>query len=120
MRMTILVLSITFSLLLAAAGSGSPLTGKRGKAERIDGESSINLKGKFRGGERACVIVMGDHKPPVDLAVYVYDEKDRLVAEDKAGGEYVAVIWYPPRDAVYRVKIHNPGKDYNQCYISLK
>jgi hypothetical protein len=108
-------------MLLASAGTGSPLTGKRSLGtKRIEGFSFLIFKEKFRGGERACVIVKGDHKPVVDLGVYIYDEKDRLVAEDKGGGEYVAAIWYPPRDAVYKVKIHNTGTDFNDCYISLK
>ena len=47
--------------------------------------------------------------------MHIYDDKDGLVAEDKGGGEYVAVIWYP-----HAMQIHNPGVHHNVCYISLK
>jgi hypothetical protein len=119
-RVFTVVLAMLLSGLLVSLGNGSPLTGKRAIGKRIDADSNFILREKFRGGERACLIVKGDHKPIVNLGVYIYDAKDRLVAEDHAGGDYVAVIWYPPRDSVYKIKVHNPGKEYNECYISFK
>ncbi len=121
MKRSIVFLAIILPLLLVALGTGSPLSGKRNLGrKRIEGDSNLIIREKFRGGERACVMVKGDHNPVVDLGVYVYDEKDQLVAQDEAGGEYVAAIWYPPRDAVYKIRIHNTGERYNACYISLK
>jgi|SRR5262245_4043474 len=120
MKRSIVFLVMLLSGLLVGIGDGSPLTGKRAFAERIPGADSHIFREKFRGGQRACVIVRGDHKPVVNLALSVYDAKDELVAEDRGGGDYVAVIWYPPRDALYKIKVHNPGIEYNDCYISLK
>jgi len=120
MKRTIVVLVVLLSGLLVAVGHGSPLTGKRAFEERIGGQDNFILREKFRGGQRACVIVRGDHEPIVNLVLSVYDAKDQLVAEDRGGGDYVAVIWYPPRDALYKIKVHNPGVDHNVCYISLK
>jgi hypothetical protein len=119
-RVTFLLAGV-LPLLLVALSSSSPLTGKRNLGvKRIEGTDFITFKEKFRGGERACILVKGDHNPVVDLAVAVYDENDRLVVKDDAGGEYVAAIWYPPRDAVYKIKILNSGTQHNMCYVSLK
>ena len=121
MKRTVFLLACLLLFLWTALGSSSPLTGKRNLGrKKIEGSDFIFFKEKFRGGERACVLVKGDHDPVVDLSVAVYDEKDRLVVQDNAGGEYVAAIWYPPRDAVYKVKIINSGAQHNMCYISLK
>ena len=78
------------------------------------------LQEKFRGGQRACVIVEGDHKPVVDLEIVVYDVKNRMVAHDKGDGDIIAAIWYPPRDAEYKIEIRNPGQDYNAVYVVVK
>jgi hypothetical protein len=110
-------------LMIAAATSGntSPVDGKQalGRA-RIEAADHLVFEKEFRGGERACVIVKGDHEPVVDLSLSVYDAKGVLVARDAGAGDYVAVIWYPPRDARFRIEIVNPGTQFNQCYISLK
>lgn len=121
MKRIVLFLAVGSALCFATLGSSSPLTGKRNLGvKRIEGTDFITFKEKFRGGERACILVKGDHNPVVDLGVAVYDEKDRLVVKDEGGGEYVAAIWYPPRDAVYKIKIVNSGTQHNMCYISMK
>ncbi len=108
-------------LLVPGSGTGSPLKGKHSLGrQRIPERGRVRFEGEFRAGERACVIVKGDHDPVVDLGLYVYDEKGELVTKDENGGDFVAVIWYPPRDAKYRVEIANPGQTFNDCYISLK
>jgi hypothetical protein len=121
--MTRFMLLLVVGLMLAIPGSGggSPLDGKHSlDPQRIPKGARLRFEKEFRGGERACVIVKGDHKPVVDLSVSVYDQKGNLIAKDDAGGDFVTAIWYPPRDAIYRIDIVNPGADYNDCYISLK
>jgi hypothetical protein len=122
--MTRIILFLVVGLLLAVPGpgGGSPVQGKHsfGEPQRIPKGARVRFEKEFRGGERACVIVRGDHKPVVDLSVAIYDQNGNLIAKDDAGGDFVAAIWYPPRDATYRVDIVNPGAEYNDCYISLK
>jgi hypothetical protein len=118
----ILLLAVCASVLaIPGPGAGSPVEGKLSLGrQRIPERARARIDKEFRGGERACVIVKGDHEPVVDLELSVYDDRGKLVAEDKAGGDFVAVIWYPPRDAVYRIEFFNPGAAYNDLYISLK
>ncbi len=112
--------SLALILSLPASGGSSPLKGKHAAKEKISEQSALPLEMEFKGGERACVIVRGDHRPVVDLRVTVYDAQGKVVAKDDRGGDIVTVIWYPPRDAVYRIEIVNPGEAYNVCYVSFK
>ena len=75
---------------------------------------------KFRGGERACVIVRGDHKPIVKLDVLIYDSQGAEVARDESDKDYVAVFWVPPRTGEYRVVVRNYGREYNEVYVVFK
>jgi hypothetical protein len=36
------------------------------------------------------------------------------------GRDFAAVMWYPPRQEMYRVAVHSYGKEYNECYIAIK
>jgi hypothetical protein len=77
----------------------------------------------FAAGRRACVVVVGDHDPVVDLEVKVYDSKGNLVAQDRGqdpARDYVAVMWYPPRQEQYRIMIHSYGAAYNKCSVAIK
>jgi len=121
MKRIALLAVVAVMLAIPGPGGGSPVQGKHSLGrQRVPERAKVQFKKEFRGGERACVIVTGDHDPIVDLGLYVYDQKGTLIAKDEAGGDFVAVMWYPPRDAVYRIEISNPGETYNACYISLK
>jgi hypothetical protein len=74
----------------------------------------------FKGGERACVIVMGDHNPIVDLVLEIRDAEEQVVAKYDRGGDIGAAIWYPPRDGRYSIHLYNPGKEYNEVYVVIK
>jgi hypothetical protein len=74
----------------------------------------------FRGGERACVIARGDHKPVVALDVTVYDKDGAEVAKDASSKDFVAVFWVPPRTAEYRIVVRNHGVEYNDVYVVFK
>src|SRR2546423_441406 len=63
-------------------------------------DSGWTVTKRFRGGERACVQAIGDHKEPTTLHITVVDANGTLVAEDKGRSpapDMAAVIWYPPR-----------------------
>lgn len=74
----------------------------------------------FRGGERACVIARGDHKPVVPLDVTVYDKDGVEVAKDASSKDFVAAFWTPPRTAEYRIVVRNHGLEYNDVYVVFK
>ncbi len=84
---------------------------------------------KFRAGQRACVILVGDHDPVVPMVVEIRDAGGKVVARDEPGkasakasekgNDVCAVIWYPPRDGYYSIAITNPAKDYNKCWLAI-
>jgi hypothetical protein len=130
MKFFLVPAGLVMALSFGSSGHGEPVRGSHVFERRLDGLSpgsggkqepgTAEFKEAFRGGRRACVIVKGDHRPVVDLAVFVYDANGRLVAKDEGRGDFVTAIWYPPRDATYRIVIQSPGKDYNDCYIVVK
>ncbi|HYT95066.1 MAG TPA: hypothetical protein VEL76_40490 [Gemmataceae bacterium] len=85
---------------------------------------------KFKGGQRACVVVMGDHRPIVPITLEIVDEAGKQVAfdapgkgidaSDAPGNDIAAVIWYPPRDGDYTIHIGSPGVEYNDCWIAIR
>src|SRR4051794_13867937 len=74
-----------------------------------------DLTRTFRGGERATVIIIGDHRPVVDLEVRVYEVKaggeGKLVTRDGGSGgrDIIGVSWVPTRTGPYRIVIRNPS-----------
>jgi len=70
----------------------------------------------YRGGERACVIVRGDHKPLVPLDVTVLDKNGAVVARDESEGDFLAVFWVPPRTTEYRIVVRNKGREEFQGF----
>jgi hypothetical protein len=102
-------------LLLATAGIGIGQTVR--DMRRIEAGRDYEVTHRFRGGERACVIMVGDHKPPSPMEVRVFDAKNKLVAVAKASIDTAAVIWYPPVTASYRVEVLNLGDEYNDMAI---
>ena len=120
MRWLFLALVVGGSLGAANLALSSPVDGSRSTHERVGEMSDRTLVERFRGGERACVIVRGDHKPVVNVEVHISDDKGRPITKDVGGGDLVAVTWYPPRDGNYTIRIVNHGKEYNECYVVLK
>lgn len=110
-------------VLFSASGDGAPVRGgfsvPRDKL-RIDPGEVFSFKETFRGGQRACILAEGDHRPVVDIKIQVFDANGKLVAEDADGGDYVAAIWYPPRDAEYRISVQHNGFEWNEIRLVLK
>src|SRR5690349_10098846 len=118
-------------LALVTLGHTAPVTGPEHLVgKRVGAQGSTEILREFAGGERACVIAIGDHKPVVPLKIVVLDEANRVVAQDEGtdtrigeqagNADYVAVIWYPPRRGTYRIVIQNAGVEYNDLYIAIK
>ena len=49
----------------------------------------------------------------------VYDEANNLIMEDR-GLDFAAAMWYPPREAKYKVVVKNYGVEYNDMYLVFK
>lgn len=124
-----------FALLgLVPVGVGSPVEGPSGASKRVPagtvGEGGkitepgiLEFSKVYAAGQRACVIVIGDHDPVVDVEIKVYDSKNNLIVQDRGQGpaqDFAAVMWYPPRQETYRVAVHSYGKEFNKCYIAIK
>ena len=120
-------------LALAPLGQGAPVNGTSWAYEKVtagtirDGVVSepgcLHFNKTYVAGQRACVVVIGDHDPIVDVEVKVYDAKSNLVAHDRGDGsarDFAAVMWYPPRQEAYRIEVCSFGKDYNKCSVAFK
>jgi hypothetical protein len=120
---SIFVLGPLLLLAAAAIGVGGPVTGVSFQKKEIDENPWIQTR-RFTGGERAAVLVRGSNHAGAGLHLTVHDANGKLVAEDKGKDppvpDMVAVFWYPPRDAEYRIEIRNLDSRANECYITVK
>jgi len=125
-------------LLTCAAASwvlAGPVPGPMTREQRVPARSGpedapkpgvVHLLAEFRGGQRACVIAAGDHKPvvPMSIAIYEKDSKRLVGGTEFVGAEdapdVVAAIWYPPRDGAYIIQITSDGEEYNDVVVTLK
>jgi hypothetical protein len=115
-----LLIGVTVVLALAAVEAGSaPVKGARAIKVRVGTRSQTSFEERFEGGRRACVIAQGDQDPSAEVAIAVYDEANQVVVEDR-GVDFAAAIWYPPRDAKYKVEVKNGGPDVNIIYVVFK
>lgn len=133
MRCVLLPIGLVFLALVPFSSSGAPIDGTswapRDIGEGTESGGKITEPGSqairkvFAAGQRACVIVIGDHKPVVDLEIKVYDAKKNLVAYDRGqepAQDFVAVMWYPPREERYEIVINSYGKVHNECSVAIK
>jgi hypothetical protein len=97
-----------------------PSLNRKEKRGKLPAGEAYEFRDTFRANQRACVIVEGDHNPPMNLTVKVFDAAGNLVAVDSSGGDFVAVMWYPPRMQDYRISITSDGNDYNDLDIVVK
>jgi len=142
-----LVLLCVGLLLGAGPGRAGSFRGPWGGYVRVPGKATLLLDKKtpvpgerdvlpalgdhlkFRAGQRACVILLGDHDPIVPMVIEIRDAKGDVVARDdpgkasaradEKGNDLCAVVWYPPRDGYYTITIKNPGKQYNKCWLAI-
>jgi hypothetical protein len=125
----IVILAVLGMLLLSFGPvQSSPVKGHYREAQLRDEDKSYMVLGNtyefqdtFRANQRACVIVEGDHKPVVNLSIKILDVSGKVVAEDTAGGDLIAVMWYPPKTQPYRIVISSDGtKEDNRLDIVVK
>lgn len=114
------LLTCFVGLWLAAGADAGPLKGTVSTRQRIEAGKNLRFEMRFKANERACVILIGDHRPVVSLAIFVRDAKGKLVAQDDPGGDFCAAIWYPAREGTYIVELVNRGDVYNNCYLAVK
>jgi hypothetical protein len=124
----VILLTLLAVLLLATApAETSPVAGpyreahsRNQKLTRVEPGRPYTFKEKFFGNERACVILLGDRKPRMNLTVKVFDRTGQLVVED-SGGDFLAVIWYPPRTEEYTITIsHDHATEWNGVDVVVK
>jgi hypothetical protein len=129
MRRAALVVGIAGLLAAAHDGTAGPVGGTVGRYYKLEAGSTLRFAAEFKGGERACVIVKGDHDPRVDITIAVFEVKGGSgakeqslvpVAKDTAGGDLCSVIWYPPRTARYAVEISSSGGVWNKIWLAVK
>lgn len=72
---------------------------------------------RFRGGERACVVVSGDGDTDLDL--YVYDENGNLVDSDTDYTDECVAVWTPRWTGNFQIKIKNRGNVYNRYVMTV-
>jgi hypothetical protein len=120
MRWVVFAGLVAGGLFWGGPGRAGPKDGNIGTYIKVEAGGKRSLKVRFKGNERACVIFIGDHDPVVDLAVYVFDEKGKLVTKDDPGGDFCAAIWYPPREGVYAIQVENRGNVWNKCWLAVK
>ena len=121
--------ALAFLAMLAVVpfGVGSPINGSYGDRNEIDAEPWRSTR-TFHGGERACVLACGnrgnDGEIISHLHIKILDAAGNVVAEDNGAkgtaGDFVGVLWYPPRTAEYRIEIHNVDRRRNKVYIAIK
>src|SRR4051812_15247170 len=115
----LLVLAATV-VFWARASQASPVQGVLGKYDKVGGGGTYTEKITFKGGQRACVVVAGDHEPIVPVSLEIYDKNGLVTKDDhdpsndtgekgRLGNDICAAIWYPPRDAEYTIVIKNFG-----------
>jgi hypothetical protein len=126
-RVVLLALLGVLLLSLSPAHSSPARTKPYREAHKRQKEFSLWRPGTkyefqdiFQGNERACVIVEGDHKPPMNLTIQVFDLANNKVAEDKRGGDIIGVTWYPPKTDTYRIVITADGDIENLLDIVVK
>ena len=120
-------LTFLFAAAVFAGGVGGPKHMKvKVPASRSSEPGEAAIKHEFNGGQRASIVVTGDHRPVVDLKILIFDDATgKLVAQDGGGGDIVGVSWIPPRKGFYRIVIRNPSEfvaeknPYNDCTVAI-
>lgn len=118
MRRVLLSLSVLAGLALPG-GWGGPIPEPYIKRPiSLDPTAVEVVPQKFKGGERACVIALVLGRQESEIQITVKDAKDKVIGTDQ--GRRAAVIWYPVRDAEYKIEIRNVSKESVDCYLAVK
>jgi hypothetical protein len=116
-------LCICLGLVLVSrqdSGAGPKEGGQKFKRV-VASDQPFEVELNFKRGERATVIVKADRlEVPADLFLEVRNLKGQLITRDDAGGHFAAVIWYPPQDGIYKIKVSAKTTDKIGCYVAVR
>jgi hypothetical protein len=106
----------------AAFAFGAPLHGPPPLQSELLSYGGDRFPVVFRGGERAVVVVQGNHQ--TYLGLYVFDEEGNCVAHDDLGNQSspddLAVEWVPARTGRYWIEVHNFGLRRNTFEVAFR
>lgn len=85
--------------------------------DRVRAHDTDVYKIRFRGGERACVVVSGDGDTDLDL--YIYDEYGNLITKDIDYSDDCVCVWNPRWTGEFTIKIVNRGDVYNRYVMAV-
>jgi hypothetical protein len=105
-------------ILAAACVNGGAEGGPARVSRRIDPYDSISDRRKFKGRERASVLLEGAGNTDLDL--YVFDEQGNLIAWDDSPLDGCAVEWYPEKAARYSIEVRNTGPMIGEAFIMIR
>lgn len=114
---TILFATMTGIAMFAAASTanagacGGPIR----KQDAVCAYSTDTYTIRFHAGELARVTVEGDGDTQLDL--YVYDENGNLIDSDVGPGDDCVATFRPKWTGVFKIKIVNRGRVYNQYWL---
>jgi hypothetical protein len=98
-----------------------PKDGGQGYEKIVASDQPFEVELNFKSGERATVIVKAVKlEAPADLFLEVRNLKGQLITKDDAGGHFAAVIWFPPQDGIYKIKVAVKGADKVGCYVIVR
>src|SRR5438132_1149425 len=98
-----------------------PKEGGKTFTKVVGADQPFEVELNFKGGERATVIVKANKLDAAgDLVLEIRNLKGQLITKDDAGGLFAAVIWYPPQDGIYKIKVTAKGADKIGCYIAVR
>lgn len=109
---TLLALADQVEKSMSTTHRGS-IVGAKTIRDCVRGNTTDVWKCRFRGGETALVIVVGDGDTDLDL--YIYDENDRLIECDLDNTDNCVCSWTPKWTGSFTIKIKNRGSITN-CY----
>jgi len=122
MRPVIAFAGVLLFLTCANWGIGGPSTPFVTAPPEISPLASQTYTVEFKGHQRACTIAIGNGNTYMGL--YVYDSYGNCVAWDDEGMpqtcDDLAVEWWPRKDAVYVIELHNNGLMTNICKVAIR
>ena len=82
-----------------------------GHRDRVLARSTDTYRLNFNGGERAEILITGDHDTDLDL--YVYDENGNDICKDVDSTDTMYCKWNPRWTGEFRIEIKNLGSISN-------
>lgn len=97
-------------------GTRGAVGGPKSHVDRVLAHSTDTYNIRFRGGEVARVVVIGDGDTDLDL--YIYDENGNFITSDTDNTDDCVCSWTPRWTGNFRIKIKNLGNVYNRYVLT--